>query len=73
MVFLNSEVEDEDQALCTMQTEAMKDDSKKTSVAMAKPQTITSKLFVPRTAEMDSGFLGFSDAKSTGRVIQPNQ
>jgi len=69
-----SEVEDEDQALCTLQTEAAKDgNSKKHSVSMVKPQTMTSKLFVPKTADMNSGFLTFSkEAEATVLKEEPD-
>ena len=61
-----SEVEDEDTPLCSMQTEAIKHISTKPIVPAVQSQPITSKLFFPKTAEMDSGFLAFDDAKRTG-------
>lgn len=38
---------------------------KKALVDVKKPQKMTSKLFQPRTADMNSGFLKFDDTKGT--------
>jgi len=65
-IHLYSEVEDEDTPLCSMQTEAIKHVSTKPIVPAVQSQPITSKLFFPKTAGMDSGFLAYDDAKSTG-------
>jgi hypothetical protein len=67
-IHLYSEVEEEDTPLCSMQAEAMKHVSTEPIVPAVQPQTMTSKLFFPKTAGMDSGFLAFDDAKCTGNT-----